>query len=88
MYHLRAREDLAGCEGRFLFRGLVCVLLVCQVQAGRAAGALVLLERWRVPFVHTVQRAPADSPVEVVHTFTLEKQDVISKTSNTCLQLQ
>lgn len=73
-YHLRAREYLARCEGRLLLRGLVRVLLVGQVEAGGAAGALVLLEGRRVPFVNAVQRAPADSPVEIVHTLPLEKQ--------------
>lgn len=73
-YHLRAREDLARRQGRLLFRGLVRVLLVGEAEAGRAAGALALLQRRRVPLVHAVQRAPAHSPVEVVHALSLEKQ--------------
>lgn len=80
VYHLRAGEDLACGERRFFLGRLVCILLVGQVQAGGAAGALVLLQGRSVPLVNTVQRAPADSPVEIVHTFTLEKQDVVSKT--------
>lgn len=72
-YHLCAREDLAGRECGFFLRGLVRVLLVGEVEAGGAAGTLVLLQGGCVSLVNAIQGAPANSPVEIIHAFSLEK---------------
>lgn len=79
-YAARAAENLASAQYLLLGR-LVRVLVVGEVEAGRAAGILALLQRWRVPLVHALQGAPPDTPIEVVHAFPL--RDVREHNSET-----
>lgn len=69
-YEVGSVENLASTQYLLLGR-LVGILLVGEVEAGRAARVLALLQRRRVTLVHAVQRASTHTPVEVVHAFAL-----------------
>lgn len=74
-YEARAGENLASAQ-YLLLRRLVRVLLVGEVEAGRAPGVLALLQGRRVPvslpLVHAVQGAATHAPVKVVHALPLQ----------------
>ena len=46
--------------------------MVGEVEARRAARVLALLQRRRVPLVHTLQGAATHPPVEVIHALPLQ----------------
>lgn len=71
-YKAGAGENLASTQ-YLLLRRLVCVLMIGEVEAWRAAAhVLALLQRRCAPFVHTLQGATSHPPVEVVHALPLQ----------------
>lgn len=77
-YKAGVGENLASTQ-YLLLRRLVCVLMIGQVEARRAAAhVLALLQRRCAPFVHTLQGATSHTPVEVVHALPLQNSQANS----------
>lgn len=70
-YKARAGENLASAQ-YLLLRWFIGVLVVCEVEAWRAACVLALLQRRCVSFIHALQGATTHTPVEIVHALPLQ----------------
>lgn len=70
-YQVTVLQDLAGREV-FVLGGFVGILVVHFIQAGRTSCKLELPEKLHITLIQTLQRTPAHSPVEIVHTLALK----------------